>query len=426
MRFVRRLATALAGLAVLGGLAAGGYELLHRPAAAETVATYTVSHQAFVRRVTAEGNLRSVDATRLTAPRTGIGGGMKIAWLAADGTVVTKGAAVARFDPSESEKSLRDGTSDLDAANAKLAEERVKSAAAVAGRETDADLASDELHETQQFQAKDQEIFSRNQIIESEVDATLAGAKQQHADDAKQIERRRSQSNAAVIGVEQARAKLAIDHANQALASMQMTAPHDGIFVIARDWKGHPIKVGDQVWPGQPVGELPLLDAMEAEVYVLEVDGSGLVEKQPADVVLESRPDQVFHGTIKLVDKLAQPRQDGSPVQYFGVTIALDHTDRDAMKPGQRVQATLILDQESAIVVPRQAVFDKDARTIVYKRTATGFAPVTVELGAATAGRVVIKSGLGDGDEIALRDPTQTADALGSAGSAAAGAKGAP
>jgi len=105
-------------------------------------------------------------------------------------------------------------------------------------------------------------------------------------------------------------------------------------------------------------------------------------------------------------------------VQYFGVTIALDKTDPAIMKPGQRVQATLVLDQEDAIVVPRQAVFTKESKSIVYRKTATGFEPVTVELGAATAGRVVIKSGLGDGDTIALRDPTEKLDALGSAGSA--------
>jgi hypothetical protein len=122
----------------------------------------------------------------------------------------------------------------------------------------------------------------------------------------------------------------------------------------------------------------------------------------------------VYGGKIRLVDKLAQPRQPGSPVQYFGVAIALDQTDRDVMKPGQRVRATLVLDQANAIVVPRQAVIDKDGKTIVYRKAAAGFVPVTVELGAATSGRVVIAKGLAAGDVIALRDPTQTLGQLGS------------
>jgi len=199
---------------------------------------------------------------------------------------------------------------------------------------------------------------------------------------------------------------------------MQITAPHDGIFVLQRNWRGAMPKLGDALWPGQAIGEIPELDAMEANVYVLEVEGSGLAENQPAQVVIEARPDRVFDGKIRLVDKLAQPRQQGSPVQYFGVVIALDKTDREIMKPGQRVRATLVLDQQDALVVPRQAVVERDGKATVYRRGASGFEPVAVELGAATSGRVVIAKGLAAGDVIALRDPTQSADQGSGSGSA--------
>ncbi len=341
-------------------------------------------------------------------------GPVKIAWLAADGTLVKQGDFLVRFDPSDPEKQLHDGQSDLKSANAKLQEENVKSKAAVSGRDTDAAFATDELDETRKFAPKDETIFSRNKIIESQIDEGLAVAKEDHAEKAKQIERHLSHSNAAVITVERQKAELAINHANTALKSMQIVAPHDGIFVLRRSGRGVVPKVGDQLWPTQEVAEIPLLDTMEAEVYVLEVDGSGLAEKQPADVVVEARPELVFKGKVRLVDKLAEPRQHGSPVQYFGVTIALDKTDRDVMKPGQRVRAELVLDDEEALVVPRQAVIDREAKNVVYRKTADGFEAVTVELGPATSGRVVIKKGLSPGDEVALRDPTRTLDQLGS------------
>ncbi len=377
------------------------------------IATYTVATASFARRVVAEGNLRAVKATRLVVPRgSGRMGPVKIAWLAPDGIVVKTGQVVVRFDPSEPEKQLREGQADLDAASAKLRREAIKSGAAVAGRDTDAVLAREELDQTRKFQSRDQMIFSRNQIIESEIDERLAGARQAHAENAKQIERRLSRSNAAVIDVERHKAELTVSHAQAMLKSMEIVAPSDGIFVLERTWQGALPKLGDSLWPGQSVAEIPILDVMEANVYVLEVDGSGLAENQPAQVVIEARPDRVFDGKIRLVDKLAQPRQPGSPVQYFGVAIALDRTDREVMKPGQRVRATLVLDQENALVVPRQAVTDKDGKTVVYRRTASGFEPVAVELGAATSGRVVIAKGLAAGDVIALRDPTRTSEQL--------------
>ena len=187
------------------------------------------------------------------------------------------------------------------------------------------------------------------------------------------------------------------------------------MLVLQRSWNGALPKLGDQLFPGQGLAEIPVLEAMEAEVYVLEVDGSGLVEKQPADVTIEARPEQLWHGTIRIVDKLAQPRDQASPVNYFGVTIQLEKTDQAIMKPGSRVRATLVLDQEDAIVVPRQAVFEKDGKPMVYRNGALGYQATSVELGVASAGRVVIKKGLAEGDEIALRDPTRTLDALGSA-----------
>src|SRR5262249_42028006 len=161
----------------------------------------------FVRHVTAEGNLRAVKATRVSAPNGGAP--MKIAWIAVDGAAVKKGEVIVRFDPTDPEKKLRDGQSDLDSANAKLAEENVKSKSKVADRESDADLAKDELDKARKFQSKDQKIFSRNQIIESEVDEHLATAKQDHADKAKSIEKHLSHSNAAVISVEKQKAQLA-------------------------------------------------------------------------------------------------------------------------------------------------------------------------------------------------------------------------
>lgn len=422
---MKRIAIAIVAVAVLG--VATARLLRGATPKRDEIATYTVAKASFVRRVIAEGNLRAVKTTPLAAPRTsGRMGPMKIAWLAPDGTLVKAGQVVVRFDPSDPEKQLRDGQADLDSATAKLHQEAIKSSAAVADRDTDAVLARDELDQTRKFQSRDQMIFSRNQIIESEIDEQLAGAKQAHAEHAKQIERHLSRSNAAVIGVERRKAELAIAHARSALESMAIVAPTDGIFVLARNWRGAMPKLGDSLWPGQAVAEIPILDAMEASVYVLEVEGSGLAEHQPAQVVIEARPERVFGGKIRLVDKLAQPRQPGSPVQYFGVVIELDKTDRDVMKPGQRVHATLVLDQANALVVPRQAVVDKDGKTIVYRKAGTGFVPVAVELGAATSGRVVITKGLAAGDVIALRDPTHTLDQLGSGSGSNATAERAP
>lgn len=402
---------ALVVLLFLGGAAAGAVYYV-RGATGEkgdVVPTYVVARGELVRTVTAEGNLRAVKATPLSAKGTNRSGPKKIAWLAPDGQPVKKGDVVVRFDPTDPEKKLRDSQSDLDSARARLQAEQIKSKAAIEARDTAAMLAAKELEQTRQFQSKDEEIFSRHQIMNAEIEEELAGAKKEHAEGTKQVERKLSRSKTGLIAVEQQKAQLAISHAKAALESMEIRAPHDGLFILQRNWKGELVKVGDQLWPSQTIAEIPLLDAMEAEVFVLEVDGSGLAEKQPAELVIEARPGITYKGKVRLVDKLAKPRFDDVPVQYFAVVIELDKTDRATMKPGQRVRATIKLDEANALLVPRQAILNKDGKNYVYRRTPRGeFEQVPVELGAATSGRVAVKSGLAEGDRIALRDPTRS------------------
>jgi multidrug efflux pump subunit AcrA (membrane-fusion protein) len=408
----------LASIAALGG---GGWFYLSRrgKASHDDVTTLTVKQEPFTRRVTAEGNLRAVKATPGSAPQSGGDfGPMKIAWIEPDGSVVKAGEVIVRFDPTDPEKQLREGKADLAIATAKLSQEQIKSKTAVAGRDAAADLAGDELEQQRKFQSKDKEIFSRNQIVEAEIDENLAGAKQSHAEQTKQIERKLAHSKAGVIAVEKQKAQITISHATTALSSMEVKAPHDGILVLRRNWRGETPLVGEQAWPGQKIAEIPLLETMEAEVFVLEVDGSGITEKQPVELVVAARPENTYKGTIKLVDKLAKPRVPGVPVQYFAVVVELEKTDRDVMKPGQRVRATLILDKADALVVPRQAVIDKDGKNIVYRRGAHGFEPVEIELGAGTSGRVVVTKGLAAGDAIALRDPTRSLEQATGSGSA--------
>jgi len=150
---------------------------------------------------------------------------------------------------------------------------------------------------------------------------------------------------------------------------------------------------------------------MQAEVYVLEADAGGLKPGRPATLTVESAFGVSYPARISRVDALAKPRVPGSPVQYFAVVLALDKTDPRVMKPGQRVQAVLRLDEKKgALLAPRQAVFDREGRTVVFRRKAGGgFDPVAVKLGPSTMGRVVVESGIKKGDVLAMRDPTRPA-----------------
>lgn len=392
------------------------------------VPTERVEPRPFARRVTAEGELRAVRATPVSIP-PGVPGPFRIGWLAEDGVRVRSGDVILRFDPSEVEKELAEAADDLASARLEAEKQRAEDLAEIRKLERDLELAREELSNARQFQKKDELVFSRSEIVESEIDQELALGREEHKRGARGRRETLGRAGLELLGIRMRQAEARIQRARQSLSALSVTAPHDGVLVLKRNWRGETPRVGDQVWNNQVMAEIPDLSAMEAEVFVLEADAGGLAPGRPAKVVLESRPGVEHAARIARVESLAKPRFRGSPVQYFGVVLALDGTDPRIMKPGQRVRAALLLDERPrALTVPRQAVFEREGKMVVYKSDGKDLEPVEVALGPGSAGRVVIESGLAAGDVVALVDPNRKEEPSGTPPSqgAAPGAGGAP
>jgi hypothetical protein len=177
---------------------------------------------------------------------------------------------------------------------------------------------------------------------------------------------------------------------------------------LKNQWGGEPA-VGEQVWRGQQVGEIPALDAMEAEVWVLEADAGGLEEGGSASVRIEADPGRKLAARVKTVSRLPSRRWRQNPAQFFKLTLEfVDLREEDAarLKPGTRVMATLSLDErEDVVTVPRSAVFSLNGEMSVRRWTDGQWQVIAVTMGPANLGRVVIESGLVEGDRVALGDP---------------------
>ncbi|HEY3055351.1 MAG TPA: HlyD family efflux transporter periplasmic adaptor subunit [Thermoanaerobaculia bacterium] len=377
---------------------------------APSIATYRVEPSQFTRRVTADGTLKAVEATPITAPHD-VPRPLKIAWIADDGSVVKKDDSIVRFDPTEFENELLGGTEDRATAANKLSRADTDSSTTRTNLKRDAHQAQSELEAARRFRFDDAEVFSRYQRIEAETDQQLAGEKKTHAEEVLGVREMLAKTDRDLLAIEDRKAGLRIRTAEQGLKALEIVAPHDGIIVLQRDWRGEIPRVGATVWQGSPIGEIPDLKAMKAEVFVLEADAAGLAIGQKAQVSLEARPGVKYSGKITQVDKLARPRMRGVPVQYFGVTVTLDRTDPVAMKPGTRVRAVLELENLAhAFTIPRQAMFDREGKKIAYRKHGDRFDPVEITISSSSAGRVVVTKGLSRGDELALTDPTEKKD----------------
>jgi RND family efflux transporter MFP subunit len=374
------------------------------------IPTYKVAPTTFTRRITAEGNLKAVKAQPVMAPHDAPNS-LKVSWMVDDGAVVKKNDVIVRFDPSDFQKELKGGNEDHTTASNNLSKTDAQALATRANLQRDARQAESELLSAKRFKFDDAEVFSRYQRIEAEVDQGLASEHKQNAERVLNIRDGLNRTDKELLAIEDKKAALRIRNAQQGLNSIEIRAPYDGILVLTRDWRGDIPRVGSTLWPGQPLGEIPDLSTMKADVFVLEADAAGLAVNEKASVTLESKPNVAYGGKITQLDKLARPRVRNVPVQYFGVTISLDKTDPHVMKPGTRVRAVLdVENRANAFAIPRQALFEKDGKKIVYRKHGSKYDAVPVEISSSTAGRVVVTKGIAQGDELALIDPTAKKD----------------
>ncbi|ANM30008.1 hypothetical protein ABI59_11150 [Acidobacteria bacterium Mor1] len=409
---------AVAALAVAGGVVMFGGSGF---GAGPSVPVASVELGAFVRTIEAEGNLEAAEATKLTAPMN-LTRPARISWLAEDGRHVEEGQVVVRFDPTEMTKELETGRIDRRTAESKLRKTDYESESKLTGIELDAEAADKELEYASEFQSKDAVVFSRVEIIESEIDQTLAIHRKENADKSRAIHNKLSKADRDLLEIEKRKADLAIEQAQTNLSQLEIKAPHAGIFVLQEHWGERP-EIGSVMWRGSPVAEIPQMDKMNAKVFVLEADAGGIEEGLEVQLSLESDPRAVYSGKISSVDALPTRRVRWSPVQYFPVMVELDTTNPDVMKPGQRVRAVLKLDaRDDALSVPREAIFELEGKKVVYRYRGGDFDPIEVELGPAALGRVVVESGLEKGDRVALRDPTSRLEEAGDADGATASA----
>lgn len=375
-----------------------------------TVPTLEVHAEPFRARVTADGNLEAVQSTPLTAP-------MKpqmpftLSWLVEDGALVGADEVVARFDASQLEKDREDGLSDQRISDHRIGSAETAREVSVGKLDRDAEVAGQELEVARQFQSTDHLVYSKMEIAESQIDTELAETRAEHAHESQDIVDQLSATEIELLAIERRKADIKVQQADEGLSALEVLSPHGGIVMLDRDWRGNPVRVGDTVWPGRPLAKIPDLTEMQAEVFVLEADAGDLESGQSATVWLESDPENPHPATLKSIDPMAGRRNRRVPVQYFRTILDLEHTDVESMKPGSRIHAEItIADLDTAITVPRQAICNLEGAMVVYRWSRGTFEVTEVVLGPTAFGRVVVVSGLENGDRIALRDPTAARD----------------
>lgn len=403
---------AVTALAVFGlGSASfyGGYRAWTRTTAEDAPLTMTVQPTDFTISISANGELQSAESIAVAVPPVPVQQ-LRIASVVPDGRYVEKGEVLVEFDRAELDLQALEHNYDLKMADQKLSKGELSMGAEKTDIVKEKKVAELELAKIKEFLPRDEELFSRREIIEGQLNQDYTAKRIVFADARLELKGKVYSLSEAIMMLERQKAQSKIQQVDKALTSLQLLSPASGI-VVYNDpgyfFGGHTLMPGRVVWRGQTLFNLVNPNKMEAKFFVLERDAGELKPDQSVTITLDPFPGFEVGGKVKTIDKVARSIDRDSPVKYFQTIATVDKTDPAIMKPGVKLKARIVAGElKSSLVVPRSAVVKKESGFVVYVKNGTGeFEETRVALGQGDLIQVGVTEGLSPGQVIALNPP---------------------
>jgi multidrug efflux pump subunit AcrA (membrane-fusion protein) len=412
----RRIVLPVVALVIVAAAGAVAVAVPSLPARRNPVPTARVTKGPLKLTVHATGELRAGRTVTLVTPP--VGGMLRIVSLAQTGTSIKSGQPVVEFDPADQQYALEQSKSELAEAEQEIV--KMKADAAVQGAQDDVALL------TARFDVRKAELdASGNEFIgalEAQKNVlSFEEARRRLAQLQEDVKSRAAtnQASLAVVNEKRTKAQLAMQRAQQVIDSLAIKAPYDGVVSVKenRDASGGfyffgmvlpEYRAGDQIWPGRPVVDVIESGLMEVRAKIDETDRTNLVSGQAGVVEVDALPGEKFKARVGQLSGLASRGnfwESTGVTRLFDVTLQFDHPDA-RLKAGVSVRVTLEgKEVPDALHVPRQAVFDKNGKSHIFVKSGDRFEERDVKVEQRSESRVAI-SGVPEGTEIALVDPT--------------------
>jgi HlyD family secretion protein len=359
------------------------------------------------------GELRALHSAMLVAPS--VGGTLQIVRLAKTGSWVKKNDIVLEFDPMEQEYNLEQAQSALAQADEQLVKVRQDGAVQAAADQVAL------LHA--RYDVRRAELDCSLNELASAIDAKKNDLALEEAhrklDQLEQDERSRAASHQAQLALYQEqrnKALLDIQQAREHIQSMTIRAPMDGLVTVRENrdalngWWMPGVtfadyQQGDAVLPGRPIAQIVDVTQMEIFSGVPETARADINPGDAAEVSVDALPGKTFTAKVKTIAGLADSGWGGDdPTRRFDATLEISQSDAN-LRPGLTAQI-IVLGQplKSVLYLPRQAVFMRAGKPVVYLRAGRSFEPHVVNIKHLTESKAVIE-GLPEGQEVALVNP---------------------
>jgi len=431
----------------------------------QTIATAQVATADFYIALPVEGVLEAARSVPIInrAPDT------EIVSILSDGTWVSPGDVVMKFNPAELEKKVdrlageaveaeekvrkaqadgekrRENTrSSLTKAEEALELARVQSQAAIEKADADVAFLEKELEVAQGQAEKLQRLFAEHLVPVTDVEdaqdtlrertfsleAARRSLEQARSDAETTVRLRAMDVRSAQLDFDQAEADLAssvvsaerdllrkrsdLEEAQEQLEATDLEAPAAGMLLLEQTWDQgrRPLRLGDRVYEGQRVANIIDPSEMWVRCDISEADIEDVHVGLPALVRIPAVASTELPGEILTIDNLARVKgiwEGGVPgKKLFGALVRLTE-DNPEIRPGMGASVQIVLEHvDTGLALPLEAIFAQEDERYAYRVEDDGYRPVPVKVLKRNTAFAAVESELREGDVVACERPPAT------------------
>ncbi len=326
----------------------------------------------------------------------------KITYLPPEGSIVKQGDRLVELDSGTLIEKIKDVEEKIVAAENEIVKTRSTQEGAL--REMEVELSRLWLAREQAKVKADVpiELVARRDFQEYQLALEKASTEYQNQIAKIAQTKKEQEAELRVKTIEKEKLQVQLNKVRSNIEGMNIKAPAEGMVIYNDHWmERRKLQVGDVVWGGFPLVQLPDLREMEVAAQVNEVDGPKISLGQRGRIVLDSFPDREIPGTVREISQTAIKAGWMAKAKIFVVIVSLEKTLTDIMKPGMAARVTLQVDETGPeLLVPRSAVrFETGSATVLRAEEKNLRRPVAVTILAgdpfsfAVAGNGALKEG---------------------------------
>ena len=250
-----------------------------------------------------------------------------ISFMAKEGRKVKPGTPILKFDPQELMTHLRDKRNALNEKQKQLEKQEIISRETMAElrlkqQEAEADLDKARLKADIPVELLANRDYQENKLVLKQAELTLA------------------------LRNEELKKEQRVQDTEITILKREI-AVLDGEVIHTVDRRNNKHEVGDNVWMGRRVMELPDLSQLQVHLEIPERESARIAVGQSVKFVVDAAPDEQFFGEIIELASVIHTKSRNQPARVFDATVSMMNPDLTIMRPGMSVSAEIYLNKEA-------------------------------------------------------------------------------